>query len=72
MDAPMVIDGPINGESFLAYIRQVLVPVLSTDDVVIMDNLGSHKGAPVRAAIEAAGARLLFRCSGKTPHWGVL
>lgn len=56
----MVIDGPINGESFLAYIRQVLVPVLSTDDVVIMDNLGSHKGAAVRAVIEAAGARLLF------------
>jgi transposase len=48
IDAPMVIDGPINGESFLAYVRQVLVPTLSHGDVVIMDNLGSHKGAAVR------------------------
>jgi transposase len=60
IDAPMVIDGPINGESFLAYVRQVLVPTLSHGDVVIMDNLGSHKGAAVRAAIEAAGAELRF------------
>ena len=60
MDAPMVIDGPINGESFLAYVRQVLVPKLHPGDVVIMDNLGSHKGAAVRQAIEAAGASLRF------------
>jgi transposase len=60
MDAPMVIDGPINGESFLAYVRQVLVPTLRRGDVVIMDNLGSHKGAAVREAIEAAGASLRF------------
>jgi len=56
----MVIDGPINGESFLAYVRQVLAPTLRSGDVVIMDNLGSHKGAAVREAIEAVGAELLF------------
>ncbi len=60
IDAPMVIDGPINGESFLAYVRQVLVPTLRPGDIVIMDNLGSHKGAAVRQAIEAAGADLAF------------
>lgn len=60
LDAPMVIDGPINGESFLAYVRQVLVPTLTPGDTVIMDNLGSHKGAAVREAIEAAGAGLSF------------
>ena len=60
MDAPMVIDGPINGESFLAYVRQVLIPTLRPGDVVVMDNLGSHKGAAVRKAIEAAGANLRF------------
>ncbi|MEM6439106.1 MAG: IS630 family transposase, partial [Pseudomonadota bacterium] len=60
MDAPMVIDGPINGESFLAYVQQVLVPTLRPGDVVIMDNLGSHKGAAVREAIKAAGASLRF------------
>lgn len=60
MDAPMVIDGPINGEVFLAYVAHVLVPVLRPGDIVIMDNLGSHKGAGVRADIEAAGAELVF------------
>ena len=59
-DAPMVIDGPINGETFLAYVRQLLVPTLRPGDTVIMDNLGSHKGAAAREAIETAGARLLF------------
>jgi len=54
MVAPMVLDGPINGVSFQAYIDQVLVPELRPSDIVIMDNLGSHKGAGVRAAIEAA------------------
>jgi transposase len=56
LDAPCVIDGPINGESFLAYVEQVLVPTLKPGDVVIMDNLGSHK----RQAIRAAGAKLFF------------
>ena len=60
IDAPMLIDGAINGESFLAYVRQVLVPTLRPGDVVIMDNLGSHKGIAVREAIEAAGAELRF------------
>ena len=60
IDAPMVIDGPINGEIFLAYVRHVLVPTLRPGDIVVMDNLGSHKGAGVRAAIEAAGAELRF------------
>lgn len=60
MVAPMVLDGPINGLAFQAYIDQVLVPELKAGDVVVIDNLGSHKGAGVRAAIEAAGARLLY------------
>lgn len=60
MVAPMVLDGPINGVSFQAYIDQVLVPELSPGDIVVMDNLGSHKGGGVREAIEAAGARLLY------------
>ena len=60
LDAPMVLDGPMNGAAFLAYVEQVLVPALTEGDVVIMDNLSSHKGVKVRAAIEAAGARLVF------------
>jgi transposase len=60
MVAPMVLDGPINGELFQAYVEQVLVPELRRGDVVIMDNLGSHKGAAVRSAIEAVGAALLY------------
>lgn len=60
IDAPCVIDGPINGESFLAYVEQFLVPTLLPGDVVILDNLGSHKGKAVRKAIRAAGAKLLF------------
>jgi len=60
LDAPMLIDGPMNGDAFLAYVRQVLAPTLRPGDVVIMDNLGCHKSPKVREAIEAAGARLLF------------
>jgi transposase len=60
VDAPMVIDGAINGDSFLAYVRHVLVPTLRPGDIVIMDNLGSHKNVAVREAIEAAAAQLLF------------
>jgi transposase len=60
MTAPMVLDGPINAEAFQAYIDQVLVPALSQGDIVVMDNLGSHKRPGVRAAIEAAGASLLY------------
>jgi len=60
MVAQMVLDGPINGAAFQAYVDQVLVPELRRGDIVVMDNLGSHKGAGVRAAIEAAGASLLY------------
>lgn len=60
IDAPVVIDGPINGQSFLAYVEQFLIPTLKPGDIVILDNLGSHKGKAVRKAIRAAGARLLF------------
>jgi len=60
MTAPMVLDGPINGQWFQAYVDQVLVPTLSPGDIVVMDNLGSHKGAGVRKAIEATGATLLY------------
>jgi transposase len=55
-----VLDGPINGAAFQAYVDQVLVPELKAGDIVVIDNLGSHKGACVRAAIEAAGAKLLY------------
>jgi transposase len=60
MVAPMVLDGPINGVAFQAYVDQVLAPELRPGDIVVMDNLGSHKGAGIRAAIEAAGASLLY------------
>ena len=60
IEAPCVVDGPINGQSFRAYVEQMLVPTLVPGDIVILDNLGSHKGKAVRQAIRAAGARLLF------------
>jgi transposase len=60
MDAPMVIDGPITGESFTAWVEQALVQTLRPGDVVVIDNLGSHKGVAVRKAIAAAGAELRF------------
>ena len=58
--APFVFDGPINGESFRLYIEQQLSPTLYPGDIVILDNLGSHKGKAVRQAIRSAGAHLLF------------
>jgi putative transposase len=58
--APCLFDGPINGERFLAHVEQFLVPTLKPGDIVVLDNLGSHKGKTVRRAIRAAGARLLF------------
>ena len=60
MIAPMVLDGPINGEWFKAYVAKVLVPELRRGDIVIMDNLSSHKRSWVRELVEAAGASLLF------------
>jgi transposase len=58
--APWLIEGPIDGESFRTYVERVLVPTLRPGDIVVMDNLGSHKGKAVRALIRAAGAKLLF------------
>lgn len=58
--APLVLDGAINGATFLAYVRQFLAPALKPGDTVVMDNLSSHKVAGVREAIEAVGARLLY------------
>jgi putative transposase len=60
IDAPCLFDGPINGQKFLAYVEQFLVPTLQPGDIVILDNLGSHKAKAVRRAIRAAGAKLLF------------
>ncbi len=60
IDAPFVLDGPVNGEWFTAYVREVLAPTLGPGDIVVMDNLGSHKGKAVRQALRAAGARLFF------------
>jgi len=60
IDAPCVLDQPINGASFLDYVEQFLVPTLSPGDVVIMDNLSSHKRPAIRNAIRSVGARLLF------------
>jgi transposase len=60
IEAPWLIDGPINGDCFQLYIEKVLVPTLSPGDIVVMDNLGSHKGKAVRRAIRAASAKLFF------------
>jgi transposase len=58
--APCVFDGPINGQNFLAWVEQFLLPTLRPGDIVVLDNLPSHKGKAARQAIRAAGARLLF------------
>lgn len=60
MTAPFVYDGAMNGNVFLAYVEQVLLPTLQIDDVVVMDNLPAHKTAGVRDAIERVGAKLMF------------
>jgi putative transposase len=60
IDAPCLFDGPINGELFLAYVEQVLLPTLKSGDIVILDNLGSHKGKSIRQVIRAVGAKLIF------------
>jgi transposase len=60
IEAPWLLEGPIDGETFQIYVEKVLVPTLRPGDVVIMDNLGSHKGKDVRRLIRAAGAKLLF------------
>ena len=58
--APLVLDGPMNGETFVAYIEQFVLPTLAPGDIVIMDNLSSHKSAAVRTLIESAGAQLMY------------
>lgn len=60
LTAPLVIDGAINGEVFLAYVREHLAPTLKLGDIVVLDNLSSHKVEGVREAIEAVGARLAY------------
>jgi transposase len=60
IDAPWIIDGPINGEMFRLYVEAVLAPTLAPGDVVVLDNLGSHKGRAARAAVRARGAHLIF------------
>jgi len=60
MTAPMVLDGPIDGTWFLAYVEQLLCPTLEPGDIVILDNLGSHRSDKVRLALEARGASLLY------------
>jgi len=60
VEAPWLLDGPINGERFQIYVEKVLVPILAPGDIVIMDNLGSHKAKTVRQTIRNAGARLVF------------
>ncbi len=60
LTAPCLFDGPINGQSFRAYVEQILLPTLKPGDIVVMDNLGSHKSKAVREAIRSVGARRLF------------
>ena len=60
IDAPWLLDGPIDGDSFKTYVEEVLVPTLKPGDIVVMDNLGSHKGKAVRKAIRGARAKLFF------------
>ena len=60
IDAPWLLEGPIDGESFMIYVEKVLLPTLRPGDIVIMDNLGSHKGKAIRRLIRSAGAKLLF------------
>jgi transposase len=60
IEAPWLLDGPIDGDTFRTYVEQVLVPTLRPGDIVVMDNLGSHKGSAVRRLIRSAGAKLFF------------
>jgi transposase len=60
IDAPWLLEGPIDGDSFQTYIEKVLVPTLHHGDIVVMDNLGSHRGKIVRRLIRSAGAKLFF------------
>jgi transposase len=65
--APMVLDGPMNGGTFKAYVERVLVPELASGDIVVMDNLAAHKVTGIRDAIEATGAILLYLPPYRSP-----
>lgn len=60
VSAPMTVNGAVDGAVFLAYIREVLAPCLREGDIVVMDNLGAHRGAAIKEAVEAKGARLEY------------
>jgi transposase len=60
LTAPWLIDGPINGETFRLYVNEVLIPTLRPGDIVVLDNLGSHKSSLVRRALRAVGVKLFF------------
>jgi transposase len=60
IDAPWFIEGPIDGESFRLYVEEVLLPTLRPGDIVVLDNLGSHKSKAVRRLVRSAGAKLFF------------
>ena len=60
IEAPWFLEGPIDGDSFRLYVKEVLLPTLRPGDIVVMDNLGSHKGKIVRQLIRSAGAKLFF------------
>lgn len=60
IEAPWLLEGPIDGESFAIYVEKVLLPTLRPGDIVVMDNLGSHKGKIIRRLIRSVGAKLLF------------
>jgi transposase len=60
VEAPWLIDGPINGGRFRLYVEKVLLPTLRPDDIVVIDNLGGHRGKAIRRLIRSVGARLFF------------
>ena len=60
IEAPWFLEGPIDGESFRTYVAKVLLPTLRPGDIVVLDNLGSHRGKAVRQLIRSAGAKLFF------------
>ena len=60
IDAPWFVEGPIDGESFRTYVAEVLLPTLRPGDIVVLDNLGSHRSKAVRQTIRSAGAKLFF------------
>jgi transposase len=60
IEAPWVLNGPINGEAFKTYVAAELIGTLRPGDIVVLDNLGSHKGKAVRAMIKKAGAKMIF------------